>query len=264
MSRIRRVPPSAATSMTLLFAAFALPSNAQEAADPIREVDALTQQWTSLEHQKDLLRADWRTQKPILEQQLGLLTREITELNAFLETTAQQQGDVEQRRLEMIEEQTRLEEASAALEASLGQASLDLHALQRDLPPPLAETWAQELARFDNPLDTVTERFQKLIELLGRLDDFNAKVTLNEAVMTLGDGREHVVKQVYLGLSHGWYVTADQQFAAAGMPGVDGWVWAPVTDAAPIATIVGILEQRVDPDFVSIALELNEPPRGGE
>jgi hypothetical protein len=251
------------TSVILLIA-FVLPSSAQEAADPIQEVDALTQQWTSLEHQKDLLRADWRTQKPILEQQLGLLTREIAELNTFLETTAAQQDDVEQRRLTMLEEQTRLEEESAALEASLGQASLELHSLQRDLPPPLGETWAEELARFDNPLETVTERFQKLIELLGQLDDFNAKVTLNEAVMTLGDGRDHVVKQVYLGLSHGWYVTADQQFAAAGMPGRNGWAWTPVTDAAPIAKIVGILEQRVDPDFVSIALDLSEPPRGAD
>ena len=53
--------------------------------------------------------------------------------------------------------------------------------------------------------------------------------------MTLSDGQEHVVKQVYLGLSHGWYVTADQSFAAAGKPGPDGWLWTPVTDAAPIA-----------------------------
>jgi len=70
------------------------------------------------------------------------------------------------------------------------------------------------------------------------------------------------VKQVYLGLSHGWYVTADQSFAAAGKPGPDGWLWTPVTDTAPIATIVGILEQRLDPAFVSIALELVQPLNG--
>jgi hypothetical protein len=250
------------TIIVLLLAAFALPSSAQEAPDPIQEIDALTQQWTSLEHQKDELRAEWRTQQPILAQQLALLERESTELNTLLEATAQQQGRVEQRRLEMLEEQTRLEEESAALEASLAQASLALHSLQRDLPPPLAEAWPDELARLDNPLETVTVRFQKLIELLGQLDDFAAKVTLNETVMALGDGGDHVVKQVYLGLSHGWYVTADQRFAAAGKTGPDGWVWTPVPDAAPIAAIVGILEQRLDPDFVSIPLVLNEPLRG--
>jgi hypothetical protein len=80
--------------------------------------------------------------------------------------------------------------------------------------------------------------------------------------MTLDDGRDHVVKQVYLGVSHGWYVTADQRFAASGIAGGDGWTWTPVTSAAPIAKIVDILEQRVTPDLVSIGLELNEPPGG--
>ena len=177
----------------------------------------------------------------------------------LLETTAAQQGDVEQRRLELLEEQTRYEEEAAALEASLAQASLDLHSLHRDLPPPLAETWTDELARLDNPVETLSERFRKLLDLLGQLDDFDAKLTLNEVLMTLEDGSEHVVKQVYLGLSHGWYVTADQRFAAAGMPGAAGWEWTPVQDAAPIAQMIGILEQRADPDFVSIALELNAP-----
>ncbi|HSC13695.1 MAG TPA: DUF3450 family protein [Gammaproteobacteria bacterium] len=244
---------------SLLLAALAASSIAQEATDPVREIDALTQQWTDLEHQKDLLRADWRTQKPVLEQQLRLLEREIAELTAFLETTAAQQDEVEQRRLELLTEQTELEEEAAALDAGLAQASVVLHSLQRDLPPPLAEAWVEELARLDNTVETSTERFRKLIELLGQLEDFEAKITLNEVVMTLSDGRDHVVKQVYLGMSHGWYVTADQSFAAAGRPGPNGWQWTPVTDAAPIATIVGILEQRLDPDFVSIALELSEP-----
>jgi len=35
-----------------------------------------------------------------------------------------------------------------------------------------------------------------------------------------------------------------------------------VTDAEPITNIVGILEQRLDPDFVSIALELAPPLTG--
>jgi len=228
----------------------------------VSEIDALTQQWTNLEHQKDVLRADWRTQKPVLEQQLRLIERETAELTALLETTAAQRDEVEQRRLELLTEQTELEEESAALDASLAQASVILHSLQRDLPPPLSNAWVDELARLDNNVETSTNRFRKLIELLGQLEDFEAKITLNEAVMTLSDGQDHVVKQVYLGLSHGWYVTADQSFAAAGKPGPDGWLWTPVTDATPIANIVGILEQRIDADFVSIAFELAQPLNG--
>jgi hypothetical protein len=248
----------------VLLAAFALPSIAQDAADPVREIDSLTQQWTSVERQKDELRAGWRTQRPILEQQLSLLERETAELNALLEETAAQQDEVEQRRLELLTEQTKLEDEAAALEASLATASLALHSLHRGLPPPLAAAWDEELPRLDNPLETATQRFRKLIELLGQLDDFDAKVTLNETVMSLGDGNERVVKQVYLGLSHGWYVTADGRFAAAGMSGPDGWTWEPVTDAAPIVQIIGILEQRSSPDLVSIPFKLNEPSGRGD
>jgi hypothetical protein len=258
---MRRVGTTTSTAIIVLLAALAAPTSAQD-TDPVRDIDALTQQWTDLEHQKDVLRANWRTQKPVLEQQLRLIERETAELTSLLETTAAQRDEVEQRRLELLTEQTELEEESAALDASLAQASVVLHSLQRDLPPQLSAAWVDELARLDNNVETSTERFRKLIELLGQLEDFEAKITLNEVVMTLGDGQEHVVKQVYLGLSHGWYVTADESFAAAGKPGPDGWLWTPVTDTAPIATIVGILEQRVDPDFVSIALELAQPLNG--
>ena len=70
---MHRIASRAETAIMLLLAVFAPPSGAQEAADPIQEIDALTQQWTNLEHQKDVLRAEWRTQEPVLEQQLALL-----------------------------------------------------------------------------------------------------------------------------------------------------------------------------------------------
>ena len=261
---MRRPELTAKTTITVLLLASGSTSGAQESSNPIQEIDALTQQWTSLEHQKDELRAEWRAQKPVLEQQIALLEREIMELNTLLEETAAQQDDVEQQRLDLLGEQTALEEEAAAVEASLAQASLALHSLHPGLPPPLTDAWAEELARFDSPIETVSERFRKLIELLGELDDFDAKVTLNEAVMPLGDGRDHVVTQVYLGLSHGWYVTADQRFGAAGRAGPDGWVWTPVTDTAPIAKMVDILEQRLEPALVSISLELSEPSAGAD
>jgi septal ring factor EnvC (AmiA/AmiB activator) len=117
-----RIGTTAGTSILVLLAALALPSGAQD-ANPVSEIDTLTQQWTDLEHQKDVLRADWRMQKPVLEQQLRLIERETAELTALLETTAAQRDEVEQRRLELLTEQTELEEESAALDASLARQS---------------------------------------------------------------------------------------------------------------------------------------------
>jgi len=235
-------------------------SMASGADDPVEEIHDLTLQWTGLEHQKDLLQANWRTDKPILEQQLSLLEREIRELSDFLEATAQEQDEVVQRRLELLELQTQLEREQAALEEGLEVSAIALHTLHPQLPQPLLEAWEQELPRLNSPLLTPSEKLQLVVELLGQLDDFEQKITLHETVMVLADGQEYLVQQVYLGLSHGWYVTADGLFAAAGMATPDGWQWTPATDGTRIAQIVGILERRMNPELVSIPLQLTAQP----
>lgn len=248
----------------LLLTMLALPALIVAADDDqVQEIDALTLQWTRLEHQKDVLLANWRSGKPVLEQQLSLLERETRELTELVEASAHEQDEVEQKRLELLDEQTRLEQEQAALERSLVQAALELGSLRPQLPPPLFEAWATELPRLDEPLLTATEKLQLVVELLGQLDDFEQKVTLNEAVMTLDDGREHLVKQVYLGLSHGWYVTEDRRFAAAGVAGPDGWRWTAMSDAGAVADIVGILERRLQPALVSIPLRLTSGSADG-
>ena len=232
------------------------------ADDPVKDIHQLTLQWTGLEHQKDLLRANWRRDKPVLEQQLSLLERETRELNQFLKESKQEQDEVEQRRLELLEQQTRLEQGQAALERSLRQAVIRLKALHVQLPPPLREGWEEELPSLENPLLTSSEKLQLVLNLLGQLDDFQQKVTLHETVMTLADGQEYLVKQVFLGLSHGWYVTADQSHAAAGMANPDGWKWTPVTNGERIAQIIAILERRMNPELITIPLQLNTRATG--
>lgn len=239
----------------LTLAALALPALAA-AQDAVREVDELTLRWAQLEQQRDALLADWRTGRPILEQQLSLLERETRELTELVEASAREQDEVEQRRLELLEEQTRLEQEQTALDRSLVQASIVLRSLRSQLPPPLVEAWGERLPEFDDPLRTATERLQLTVELLQQLDDFDQRISLNEAVMLLEDGSNHLVKQVYLGLSHGWYATEDGRFAASGMATPEGWRWTPMPDGQAVLDVVGILERRIEPALVSIPLRL--------
>ncbi len=227
------------------------------ADNPVDDISRLTRQWTGLEHQKDLLRANWRRDKPVLEQQLSLLKRETRKLNEFLEESAQERDEVEQRRLELLEKQTRFEQEQAALERSLKLAGIRLKALRSQLPPPLMDGWKKDLLRLEDPLLTSSEKLQIVLNLLGQLDDFQQKVTLNETVMPLADGKEYLVKQVFLGLSHGWYVTADMSHAATGTADPDGWQWKPVANGERIARIIAILERRMNPELITIPLKLN-------
>jgi hypothetical protein len=250
------------TLYAVLLGSLCIPVISFAADNLVEDIHQLTLQWTGLEHQKDLLRANWRRDKPVLEQQLSLLERETRELNQLLEESAQEQDEVEQRRLELLEQQIRLEQEQAALERSLRQAFIRLKALHVQLPPPLMEGWDEELPRLEDPLLTSSEKLQLVLNLLSQLDDFQQKVTLHETVMALADGQEYLVKQVFLGLSHGWYVTADQSHAAAGMADPDGWQWTPVTDGERIARIVAILDRRMNPELITIPLQLNAQAMG--
>lgn len=249
------VPSSVKRSSLLLLAVLAVPLPVP-AQDAVREIDELTLRWTQLEQQKDTLLADWRTGRPVLEQQLSLLERETRELTELVEASAREQDEVEQRRLEVLDEQTRLEQEQAAMERALAQTAIVLRSLHPQLPPPLVEAWETELPRFDDPLLTTTEKLQLTTELLQQLDDFDQRVTLNETVMRLEDGNNHLVKQIYLGVSHGWYATEDGRFAAAGRAGPDGWRWTPMTDGQAVLDAVGILERRLEPVLVSIPISL--------
>ena len=243
---------------------FLIPVSSFSADNPVDDISQLTRQWIGLEHQKDLLQANWRRDKPVLEQQLSLLNRESRKLTQLLEESAQARDEVEQRRLELLEKQTRFEQEQGALERSLRLAGIRLKALRSQLPPPLLEGWEKELLRLEDPLHTSSEKLQMVLNLLSQLDDFQQKVTLNETVMTLADGKEYLVKQVFLGLSHGWYVTADKSHAAAGMAASDGWRWTPVTDGERIARIIAILERRMNPELITIPLQLNARAVGEE
>lgn len=230
------------------------------ADDVVRTLNDLTLQWTGLEHQKDQLQADWRRDRPILEQQLALLERETAELEALLEQSAQQQDEVEETRLELLREQTRFEQEQAAMERALGRAGERLRALYPQLPPPLMRAWERELPRQDEPSLSLSERLQKVLELLGELDDFQRKLTLDQSVMTLPDGRDYRVEAVYLGVSHGWYVSADGRFAAAGIATPEGWRWTPSPDGPAISRVIAILERRENAELVTLPLRL----RAGE
>lgn len=232
------------------------------ADNPVADLHALTLQWTAIERQRDELQANWRSDRPVMEQQLVLLEREIGELEAVLEVSEQEQDEVEARRLELLDEQTRLEQEQAGLERFLAQATIELHNLLAQLPPPLVDAWNELLPRLDDPLYSASEKLQTVLDLLGQLDDFEQKITVHESVMTLADGGEYFVKQVYLGLSHGWYVSADGSHAAEGMATPRGWRWEAIADAQPVLATIDILERRRSPELISLPLRLVAPADG--
>jgi hypothetical protein len=241
--------------LSISLCSYAQSSRAQTPNDPVASIQQLTLQWTGLEHQRDLLQANWRKDKPVLEQRSSLLQREEKELTALLQQTTQNQSEVEQKRLQLLDEQTQLEQEQTLMEQSVAQAALKIHGLYTQLPPPLKQGWEQRLLQLDDGALSLSEQLQIILELLSELDDFQRKITLHEAVMIDGE-TEFLVKQVYLGLSQGWYVSADRSRAARGHATLDGWRWETIDEPDSIQQVIDILERRQNATLVNLPVVL--------
>lgn len=226
--------------------------------DATGEMEALTLQWTALERQRNVLESNWRDQQPVLEQQLALLERERRELASFLEQTETAQDEVEERRLELLDRQSVLEQQQASLERELQAAIVQVQSLHRQLPPPMVAAWNERLPELKADVATTSERLQVLLEMLGDLDDFDRKLSLHEEVMVLADGQEHLVSEVYVGLSHGWYVSTDGIYAGAGHPGPGGWQWRRSEEPEAITRVIAIVERRRNAELVALPVALGD------
>jgi hypothetical protein len=225
----------------------------QNTADNLQ---ALMLDWTGLERQKDLLSNSWREQQPILEQQIYLLEIEQQELSSLIEETANIQDEVESERLQLLEDQTALEQEQLLLEQSLNEAIANIERLFPLLPPPMEVAWQDSLPDLKSELLTASERLLLVVEMFTQLDDFQQKITLHETVMQVEDGSQYFVKQVYLGVSQGWYISTDGSQAAYGSVTQQGWRWEPSMDGGVIAEFIAMVEGSLPAALLSIPLTL--------
>lgn len=221
------------------------------------DIEGLMLNWVGLERQQDVLKNNWSQQQPILQQQLFLLQKEQEELDALLESTADLQGEVERKRLELLEDQTSMEQTQLLVEQSLNQAVVNIGRIFPQLPPPMTEAWQGNLSKFQGGLLTTSERLQLIVDMYTQLDDFQKKITLREAILQLEDGSSFLVHQVYLGLSHGWYLSADGSQAAVGSSTPVGWQWKPSSNANLIAEFISILDGSQSPELLTLPISLS-------
>ena len=240
------LPPLAALALAVPAAGADLPG----------EIEVLTRQWIGLERQRDALRADWQRQRPVLEQQLALLAQEEEELRTLLASAEDRQSEVEARRLELLEAQAAMEQEQAAVERELDRAVIGIRRLHGQLPPPLAEAWREDIGRLDDDNLGSSEVMQIVVDMLTALQDFQQRLSLHEDMITLEDGTSYRVRQVYLGLSHGWYLSVGGELAGAGAPSPEGWRWQTLEDGAFIADMIAILESRQPARLLRVPLSL--------
>ncbi len=257
----------AITGLSALLFASALGAHA--GADTASAVDGLTRQWLDTERQASALQTDWQAQQPILQQRIALLTAEKEQLRGLLKESSASRNDVETRRAELLAEQAQLESQQQQLSQALERLVAQIDGMSKLLPPPLQATWAKERSALGEEPDA-SLRLQVALAQLSSLAEFDQRVAVHEISITTKEGKELLVKQLYLGVGMAWFTSADGRLAGWGQASDDGWQWhfdagdINVSDinvtnikASEISQAIAIFEKREQANFVRLPVHLS-------
>ncbi|TPH18609.1 DUF3450 family protein [Litorilituus lipolyticus] len=189
----------------------------------------LMQQWLDIESQKGQLQLDWNTKKQQLEQTQSLLIVEKTELASLLKKADTDRSDVDERRIELSEKQSLLEQEQVAVRKQILQATAFCQKLLMRLPPPLQEQWQEKLLLLTQEGATDSEKLERILSLYQLVNEFDERIALNRGSMAIpsesGNTKNLLVTQMYLGVSQGWYVSDDGLHYGYGRADSSGWLW---------------------------------------
>ncbi|MCG7533167.1 DUF3450 domain-containing protein [Psychrobium sp. MM17-31] len=236
----------------LLFASSAIANN----TSPTQRADALMEQWIQLEKQNTQLKSQWQENKQLLEQRISLLQREKKQLQALDKDHHKQVDEVSAQRQKLITLQTSMESTQQDLTRWLDREFSQINNVLPQLPPPLANTWQLALTELDtkNP----SNRLETLLSLYQSFDEFNKRISTNQATIIDAQGNEKVVKQLYLGVARGWYLTLDSATAVAGMPTAQGWQWQHESPLSPtqINAALAMIAHKKEAALIKLPMRL--------
>ncbi|MEG3765566.1 DUF3450 family protein [Alteromonas sp. 14N.309.X.WAT.G.H12] len=221
------------------------------------EVDNLTREWLQIEAQERKLVLDWQEQEPIVRQRIELLKKEKAQLQAILAKSTDSQDDVEARRNALLAEQNALESQQEDVANALASLVSRVNSLYDSLPPPLQANWDKEDgALTGEDSENPSKILQVALAKLSRLSQFDTKLTVNEEVLTTPEGKDIVVKQLYLGSQLAWFANNDGSVAGTGYPINGKWEWHFDADAdgGAINQALAVFERRQQPAFIALPL----------
>lgn len=191
-------------------------------------VDGLVDQWVSIEAQRENIILDWAEKKQSLLQQIALLEAEHEALTKVAENNRLKIDQNREERLQLAQAQEDLEKEQLQMEKAVESAALKMLALQEILPPPLQNAWQFHARELNKSEISTSERLDHVLRLLKNFDSFNQRIVVSESIIHVPDkdGLHPVlVKQVYLGVSQGWFASEDGRYYGFGKAVKGKWHW---------------------------------------
>lgn len=211
------------------------PANAQH-ADEIDNTRSALEKWVETRRIISREKRDWKVGKEMLEERISLVQREIDSLREKITEAEKSITEADKKRADLVAENEKLKEASAALGDTAGRLETRTQALLEKLPDPIVQRVKPLSQRLpEDPARTeltLSERFQNVVGILNEINKFDMDITIVSEVRSFEDGTSAEVTAMYVGLGQGYYVGGDDRIAGRGTATADGWTWTPVNDAA--------------------------------
>ncbi|MFP4283585.1 MAG: DUF3450 family protein [Opitutales bacterium] len=215
------------------------------------------QEWATAEKAISREAAEWEAQKTLLRDLIAVEAERIERLEGELATYETGLSASHEERAALLDQQEALQVHSAATERFLARIEGDLRDLRPRLPEPLQNDLAAIYARLPGAAASTTlslgERMQTVVTLLGRVRQFDSRLTVTESIRALPGGMgEASVRTLYLGLAHAYYLAPGD--AGIGRVGPEGWIWESRPEFADAIREALLLAEgeALEPKFVDL------------
>lgn len=232
----------------------------------LMDYDILINTWVDIENQKNRLNSEWYRKKDSMENYLSLLDEEAAALKRIVDQNSGLMGEVEAERLDLVQQKNEMEKFQSVLERKIQQSISSIKDLASQLPPPLKSEWNTKIGEVDIESASNSEKLDLIVGLLKKMDHFESRVVLHQASMEI-ESLDVQVKQVYMGVSQGWYSSEDGAFYGYGKPTPEGWKWWHMEHASTelnqqlnpkqILAVIHILENNSEAELVTLPVSVN-------
>ena len=262
-ARPGRRPRRAATALVALATlglAAAVPL--QDGEQDLDTTRTALEQWVETRRIISHEKREWVLGKELLQERIEVVQREIEALRESIAEAESSIAEADGKRVELVERNEELESATAVLGEVAERVEGKLSALLPRVPEPVRDRvkpLSQQIPEAGEETKlSLSQRFQNVIGVLNEVNKFNREVSVASEVRALPDGSTAEVTALYVGVGHGYYVTANGLSAGVGRSTADGWEWTPANDiAADVARAVKILKNEEAAAFISLPVEID-------
>lgn len=240
-------------------------SSISAAGSPV-QIDRATQQWLNIERQTNQLQSDWKEQSALLTQRVSILKAEKKQLSTILSKNNNSGNDVDNRRTELLTEQTVLEKKQQGMAQGIKLLEHTAQSITPFLPPVLMSSWHEVQGDTSSESNgtshqsnaTHSQRLQQGLAKLTKLAEFDQRISTHEGTIKNALGDDVLVQQLFLGAGTAWFVSRDGMQAGWGNSSVGGWDWNfnESISADNIKTAIAMFEKRRTADWITLPIYL--------